>query len=81
MAHARRYFEKALGNHKEAAEYVLQEIQKLYQIERRCREKRCSWPKGYITNTYTLLSKNKGGIWGVNFRDNIGPGQSLTLKK
>lgn len=38
MAHARRYFEKALGNHKEAAEYVLQEIQKLYQIERRCRE-------------------------------------------
>jgi transposase len=38
MAHARRYFEKALGNHKEAAEHALQEIQKLYQIERKCRE-------------------------------------------
>lgn len=37
MAHARRYFEKALGNHKEAAEHALKEIQKLYQIERRCR--------------------------------------------
>jgi transposase len=38
MAHARRYFEKALGNHKEAAEHALKEIQKLYTIERKCRE-------------------------------------------
>lgn len=38
MAHARRYFEKAIGNHQEAAEYALKEIQKLYAVERRCRE-------------------------------------------
>lgn len=34
MAHARRYFEQALDNDKERAEYVLTEIQKLYVIER-----------------------------------------------
>lgn len=38
MAHARRYFEKALGNYKEAAEHALKEIQSLYKIERKCRE-------------------------------------------
>lgn len=38
MAHARRYFEKALTNYKEAAEHALIEIQKLYAIERKCRE-------------------------------------------
>jgi transposase len=38
MAHARRYFEKALANHKEASEHALKEIQKLYAIERTCRE-------------------------------------------
>ena len=38
MAHARRYFEKASANHKEAAEYALKEIQQLYEIERRCRD-------------------------------------------
>lgn len=38
MAHARRYFEKALGNHKEAAEHALKQIQELYKVERRCRE-------------------------------------------
>lgn len=34
MAHARRYFEKALDNDKARAEYALMEIQKLYAIER-----------------------------------------------
>jgi transposase len=38
MAHARRYFDKATGNHKEAAEYALAEMQKLYEVERKCRE-------------------------------------------
>jgi transposase len=38
MAHARRYFEKALDNDKSRAEYVLTEMQKLYTIERECRE-------------------------------------------
>ena len=33
MAHARRYFDKALTNDKEKAEYVLLKIQELYKIE------------------------------------------------
>lgn len=38
MAHARRYFDKALDNDKSRAEYALTEIQKLYAIERKCKE-------------------------------------------
>ncbi len=38
MAHARRYFDKALDNDKSRAEYVLSEIQKLYTIERTAKE-------------------------------------------
>jgi len=38
MAHARRYFEKALDNDKERAEYVLTQMQKLYDIERDLKE-------------------------------------------
>ncbi|MFM7024078.1 MAG: transposase [Flavobacteriales bacterium] len=38
MAHARRYFDKALKNDKFRAEYVLSEIQKLYAIERTAKE-------------------------------------------
>src|SRR5690606_30701936 len=34
-AHARRYFEKALSQDRRRASYVLQEIQKLYAIERK----------------------------------------------
>lgn len=37
MAHARRYFDKALDNDKPRAEHVLSEIQKLYAIERNCK--------------------------------------------
>jgi hypothetical protein len=42
MAHARRYFEKALATDKDRAEYFLREVQKLYAIERRCREENFS---------------------------------------
>jgi transposase len=38
MAHARRYFEQALDNDRQRAEYVLGQIQKLYTIERTIRE-------------------------------------------
>jgi transposase len=43
MAHARRYFEKALDNDKTRAEYVLQKIQLLYTIERTAREQNYSY--------------------------------------
>jgi len=38
MAHARRYFDKALNNDKERAEYVLKQMQYLYDIERKARQ-------------------------------------------
>lgn len=38
MAHARRYFEKALDNDKPRAEHALTEIQKLYVIERKAKD-------------------------------------------
>lgn len=39
MAHARRYFEKALDNDKTRAEYALGKIGDLYAIERKCNER------------------------------------------
>ena len=39
MAHARRYFEKALDNDKSRAEYALGIFQQLYAIERKARER------------------------------------------
>ena len=38
MAHIRRHFEQALDENRQAAEFALSEIQKLYQIERNCTE-------------------------------------------
>ncbi len=38
MAHARRYFEHALNDHKELCAYAITEIQKLYNIERIARD-------------------------------------------
>jgi transposase len=38
MAHARRYFEKALDNDKERAEYFMQRIQQVYAVERKIKE-------------------------------------------
>jgi transposase len=43
MAHARRKFNDALDNHQAVAEHALQEMQKLYAIERRCKEKHLSF--------------------------------------
>jgi len=37
MAHARRYFEKALDNDKQRAQHVLMLMQKLYETERKCK--------------------------------------------
>ncbi|WP_430409482.1 IS66 family transposase [Kordia sp.] len=39
MAHARRYFEKALANDKSRASYALEQIQKLYSVERKIKER------------------------------------------
>ncbi|MDA3883291.1 MAG: IS66 family transposase [Bacteroidales bacterium] len=47
MAHARRYFEKALQNDYEKAAYVLEFIQQLYAIERYARENNLPAEKRY----------------------------------
>lgn len=38
MAHARRYFEKALSNDAEKAGYALSRMQELYAVERKCKK-------------------------------------------
>ena len=43
MAHARRYFEKALDNDKKRAEHVLELMQRLYGIEQNAREREISF--------------------------------------
>lgn len=43
LAHARRKFSDALQNNQAVAGYALQEIQKLYAIERECKERRLSF--------------------------------------
>lgn len=47
MAHARRYFEKALDNDRPRAQYILSEIQKLYAVERTARENALSNEERY----------------------------------
>jgi transposase len=47
MAHARRYFEKALGNDNERAEHILLKIQELYKIEKSARKKNLSYQERY----------------------------------
>lgn len=47
LAHARRYFEKALDNDKQRAEYVLMQMQKLYKIERKAKEEDLSFHQRY----------------------------------
>lgn len=42
MAHARRYFEKALGNDKVRAEYFIIKAQLLYAVEKRIRDEKLS---------------------------------------
>ncbi|MBA3830272.1 MAG: IS66 family transposase [Taibaiella sp.] len=43
MAHARRMFNEAMDNDHSLAEHAMQEIQKLYAIERNCREQNLSF--------------------------------------
>jgi transposase len=47
MAHARRKFDEALNNDRDRAEYVLLQVQKLYDVERTCRELNYSHQQRY----------------------------------
>lgn len=48
MAHARRYFEKALDSDAQRASYALTEIQKLYAVERHARQADLSDEQRYV---------------------------------
>lgn len=54
MAHGRRYFEKALDNDRERAQYALTAIQKLYAIERTAKEQ-----EGFSTDQLTELRQKE----------------------
>jgi hypothetical protein len=47
MAHARRYFEHALSDHKELCTYAITEVQKLYAIERMARNEEMTHQQRY----------------------------------
>jgi transposase len=47
MAHARRKFDEALNNDRDRAEHVLLQMQKLYDVERTCRELNYSHEQRY----------------------------------
>ena len=86
MAHARRYFEKALDNDPKRAEHVLLLIQKLYRIERKIKEKKvnvdvvkryrllCALPILNEIETYLNTEKNN-----VLPKSSIGKAMSYTL--
>ena len=86
MAHARRYFEKALDNDPKRAEHVLLLIQKLYRIERKIKEREanidvvkryrllCALPILNEIETYLNTEKNN-----VLPKSSIGRAMSYTL--
>lgn len=39
MAHARRYFQKALDSHRDKAQHVIEQLQKVYAVEREIKER------------------------------------------
>ncbi|WP_271769297.1 IS66 family transposase [Aquimarina algiphila] len=64
MAHARRYFEKALDNDASRASYVLEQIQRLYAMERKTRERESNFTliKRY-RELYAIPVLNRLEIW------------------
>ena len=87
MAHARRYFEKALDNDKQRAEYMLTQMQRLYEMERKARERnidfktrrqyRQHYAKPVLAEIHDWLNKN---ISQVLPKSAIGKAVAYTLK-
>ena len=78
MAHARRYFEKALDNDKQRAEKVLTIIQELYQIERELKENEAEVDEIYrIRQEKSLPTLLELEIYLKKQRDNVLPKSSI----
>lgn len=54
MAHARRYFEKALDSHRDKAQHVIEQLQKVYAVEREIKER--NLPQNEIVDLRTEKS-------------------------
>ena len=88
MAHARRYFEQALDNDKELASHALKEIQRLYAVERHCRENNLSHDQRLIERNQksvpvlgSLLQWLKENIIQVTPSSAIGKAISYSLPR
>lgn len=67
MAHARRYFEKALDYDRKAAEHVLSEMQLVYKIERFARNVALNYDeRKYLRLDHALPILNRLGKWMAN---------------
>jgi transposase len=79
MAHARRNFEHALGSTKALAEYALTEFQKLYQIERECREAGLSYEDRKQKRQQEALPILKGlGEWMKTQYSSLPPSEPIS---
>ena len=64
MAHARRKLNDALGNNQAVAEHSMQEMQRLYAIERKCKEENLSFDEiKTVRQQQSAPILNKLGKW------------------
>lgn len=74
MAHARRYFEKALDNDRERASYALTLIQQLYQLEAQAREAHWDAAQRYaLRQQYALPLLHQLAQWAQEEYPNVLP--------
>ena len=80
MAHARRYFEKALDNDPRRADHILLLIQKLYRIERVLKEREASvhLVKRFRMR-YALTILNELELYLITEKDNVLPKSSIGI--
>lgn len=88
MAHARRMFDEALDNDRVRAEYILGEMQQLYDVERQAKEEGMSYDQRYEIRQKKCLPvlKNihgwmKENIMEVLPQSGIGKAIAYTLKR
>lgn len=78
LAHVRRYFEQALDNDKERAEWMLGRIRDLYAIERRAREAGMSHgQRKRLRQDESLEILNETGMWLMENCAKVPPASSI----
>jgi transposase len=87
MAHARRKFDQALDNDRDRATYALTQIQKLYALERKCREKAVDpATKQRYRQLYATPILDSFGTWleaeylKVSAKSKIGTAMAYTMR-